>query len=101
VYKLDVSGDVPVDAFWSVIVYDATGHIQKNTLNAYSLNSITAKKAADGSFAVQFGGCDGKIPNRLPVNAGLENRAETEGKNDARQSESDDQEAEHPRYLGG
>ena len=35
---------------------------QKNQYNAYSLNSITAKKNADGSVAIQFGGCDGKIP---------------------------------------
>jgi hypothetical protein len=48
-------------------VYDQTGHIQPNSLNAYSLNNITAKKGADGSVAIQFGGCDGKIPNCLPV----------------------------------
>ena len=42
-YKLSVK-DVPVDGFWSVTVYDATGHFQKNNLNAYSLNNITAKK---------------------------------------------------------
>lgn len=58
---------MPVDGFWSVIVYDATGHLQKNNLDAYSLSSITAKKASDGSVAVQFGGCDGKIPNCLPI----------------------------------
>ena len=69
-YKLTVPGNVPVDAFWSVIVYDATGHLQKNPYNAYSLNSITAKKNADGSVAVQFGGCDGKIPNCLPTMPG-------------------------------
>src|SRR5258705_2237603 len=28
----------PVDAFWSIIVYDATGHLQKNRYDAYSLN---------------------------------------------------------------
>jgi hypothetical protein len=66
VYKLDVPGDVPIDAFWSISVYDADGHFQKNDLDAYSLNSITAKKGPDGSVAVQFGGCDGKIPNCLP-----------------------------------
>lgn len=66
-YRLDIPGNVPVDAFWSVIVYDATGHLQKNPLNAYSLNSVTAKKAADSSVAVQFGGCDGKISNCLPI----------------------------------
>ena len=28
---------MPVDAFWSVIVYDTTGHLQKNRYDAYSL----------------------------------------------------------------
>jgi hypothetical protein len=37
-YKLNVPGDDPVDAFWSIIVYDATGHLQKNRYDAYSLN---------------------------------------------------------------
>jgi hypothetical protein len=68
-YRFSVK-DVPVDAFWSVTVYDATGHFRKNALNAYSLNSITAKKSADGAVTVQFGGCDGKLPNCLPVMKG-------------------------------
>jgi hypothetical protein len=37
---------------------------------AYSLNNITAEKAADGSVAVQFGGCDGKTANCLPTMPG-------------------------------
>lgn len=67
VYKLDVPGNVPVDAFWSISVYNAEGYFQRNDLDAYSLNSITAKKGRDGSVAVQFGGCDDKIPNCLPT----------------------------------
>jgi hypothetical protein len=70
VHRLNVPGNVPVDAFWSVIVYDATGHLQKNQYDAYSFNSVTAKKNTDGSIAVQFGGCDGKIPNCLPIMPG-------------------------------
>ena len=66
-YKLKVTGNVPVDAFWSITVYTADGHFQKNELDAYSLNSITAKKDADGSVTVQFGGCDGNIANCLPI----------------------------------
>jgi hypothetical protein len=66
VHRLTVK-DVPVDAFWSISVYNAKGNFQKNSLDAYSLNNITAKKQADGSVAVQFGGCDGKIPNCLPI----------------------------------
>jgi hypothetical protein len=68
-YKLTVK-DVPVDAFWSVSVYDAAGYFEKNPYNAYSLNNITAKKDADGAVTIQFGGCDGKIPNCLPVMKG-------------------------------
>ena len=66
VHRLVVK-DVPVDGFWSISVYNAEGYFVKNPLNAYSLNNVTAKKSADGSYAIQFGGCDGKIPNCLPI----------------------------------
>jgi hypothetical protein len=70
VYKLSVPGKVPVNAFWSVTVYDAQGYLKKNQYDAYSLNNITAKKGADGSVLIQFGGCDGKIQNCLPTMSG-------------------------------
>jgi hypothetical protein len=70
VYKLTVKKDVPVDAFWSISVYNAEGRFVKNEQNAYSLNSITAKKSEDGSVTIQFGGCDGKTPNCLPIMPG-------------------------------
>jgi hypothetical protein len=66
IYKLSVR-EVPVDGFWSVSVYNAEGYYEPNDLNAYSLNSITAKKGGDGTVAIQFGGCDGKIANCLPI----------------------------------
>lgn len=69
VYKLNVK-DVPVDGFWSVSVYNADGYYEPNPLNAYSLNNITAKKNADGSVTIQFGGCDGKAANCLPIMPG-------------------------------
>ena len=65
-YKLTVK-DVPVDSFWSVSVYNAEGYFQANKENAYTFNSITAKKSADGSVTIQFGECDGKTPNCLPI----------------------------------
>ena len=40
VYRLTVK-DVPVDGFWSVIVYNADGFIPPNDRNTYSLNNIT------------------------------------------------------------
>jgi hypothetical protein len=61
---------VPVNAFWSVSVYNAAGYFEKNAYNAYSLNDITAKKDPDGAITIQFGGCDGKIPNCLPIVSG-------------------------------
>lgn len=64
IYKLSVK-DVPVDGFWSISVYNAEGYFQKNPLDAYTLNNITAKKSDDGAIVVQFGGCDGKISNCL------------------------------------
>lgn len=70
VYALKVPASVPVDGFWSVSLYNKDGFFEKNELDAYSLNNITAKKNADGSFDIQFGGCDGKIPNCLPITAG-------------------------------
>jgi hypothetical protein len=69
IYKLDVK-DVPVDAFWSVSVYDAKGYYEKNAYDAYTVNNVTAKKGNDGVIAIQFGGCDGKIPNCLPITSG-------------------------------
>ncbi|MET4721777.1 hypothetical protein ABIF63_005883 [Bradyrhizobium japonicum] len=70
VYKLTVPGNVPVDGFWSISLYNAEGYFEKNPYNAYSLNNLTATKSADGSTTVQFGGCDGKIPNCLPIMKG-------------------------------
>jgi hypothetical protein len=70
IYKLHVGKDVPVDGFWSISLYNAKGYYEQNPYNAYGLNNITAKKDADGSVTVQFGGCDGKIPNCLPIMTG-------------------------------
>jgi hypothetical protein len=69
VHKVTVK-DVPVDAFWSISVYNEQGYYEKNALNSYTINSITGNKAADGSTTVQFGGCDGKISNCIPIMKG-------------------------------
>ena len=69
IYELTVGG-VPVDGFWSLTVYDSDGYLQPNPYDAYSVNSTTARKNPDGSVSVQFGGCDGKIPNCLPITKG-------------------------------
>jgi hypothetical protein len=58
--------DVPVDAFWSVTLYDDKGWMPVNEYNAYSFNNVTAKKAKDGSITIHFGG-DPKADNFLPI----------------------------------
>jgi hypothetical protein len=69
VHRLIVS-DVPVDGFWSVSVYNQDGFFEPNPQNAYSINNVTASKAADGSTAIQFGGCSGSVDNCLPISPG-------------------------------
>ena len=46
------------------------GYFEPNEQNAYTLNNLTAKKGQDGSVAIQFGGCDGKSANCLPIMPG-------------------------------
>jgi hypothetical protein len=69
IYKLIIR-DIPVDGFWSLTVYNGEGYLQPNQYNAYSVNYITAKRSADGTINIQFGGCDGNIPNCLPITKG-------------------------------
>ena len=69
IHKLTV-GKVPVDGFWSVTVYNKEGYLQPNKDNIYSVNGFTAKKSADGAVTIQFGGCDGKSENCLPIAEG-------------------------------
>ena len=68
IYNLTVK-DVPVDAFWSVSVYNSAGYYEKNSQNAYTLNSLTAKKETNGSIIIQFGG-DSNASNFLPITKG-------------------------------
>lgn len=68
-YTLTMPKDVPVQAFWSVTVYNKEGFFTPNKLNAYSFNSITAKPNADGSATIHFGG-DPSQPNYLPLTDG-------------------------------
>jgi hypothetical protein len=68
-YTLTMPKDVPVQAFWSVTVYNKDGFFTPNKLNAYSFNSKTAKRNADGTVTIHFGG-DAKASNYLPITEG-------------------------------
>jgi hypothetical protein len=64
-YTLTVK-DVPVNAFWSISLYNGKGYFVQNQYNAYSINNITGKKAKDGSITIHFGG-DPKQSNYLAI----------------------------------
>ena len=61
--------DVPVDAFWSVSVYNAKGYFEPNPQGHYSVNSVTAVPDTDGGVTVRFAppGDLGDEPNTIPV----------------------------------
>ena len=67
-YTLTVK-DVPVESFWSVSVYNEKGFFEKNDKDAYTVNGHSAKKNADGSVTIHFGG-DPSRPNYLPIMKG-------------------------------
>jgi hypothetical protein len=69
VYRLTVH-NVPVDGFWSISVYNRAVYFEKNDLDAYSFNNLTAAPTADRSVTVQFGGCSRDIANCLPIMPG-------------------------------
>jgi len=58
--------DVPVDAFWSVTVYNGKGMFAVNEHDSYSFNSVTAKRDEDGSVTLRLGGDPGQ-PNYLHI----------------------------------
>lgn len=55
IHRLTVR-DVPVDAFWSLSIYNAGGFFQKNKHGSYSMNNLTAKPNDDGSFTIELSG---------------------------------------------
>ncbi|MEJ2086279.1 MAG: DUF1214 domain-containing protein [Acidobacteriota bacterium] len=68
-YVLSMPKDVPVEAFWSVTVYNKEGFFTPNKLNAYSINNVTGKTDADGGTTIHFGGDSGQT-NYLPITDG-------------------------------
>lgn len=61
--------NVPVDAFWSITVYNAEGYLEANDLGINSYNNFSAKPNKDGSITIHFGG-DPKSINNLPITKG-------------------------------
>lgn len=68
-YELTV-GDVPVDGFWSISVYNAAGFFEENDRDAYTVNNITAVTNEDGTTTVRFGDYPVDVPNVIPITDG-------------------------------
>ena len=65
-YTITVPKEIPVDGFWSVTIYNQERFMVPNEYNSYSLNSLTAKKNADGTTTLRLGG-DPKAENFLYI----------------------------------
>lgn len=63
-------GDVPVDGFWSISVYNAAGFFEPNDSGVYTINSITGQRDADGTITVRFGDYPAGTPNAIPTPEG-------------------------------
>ncbi len=59
--------DVPVNGFWSLTVYNRDGYMEPNDLGVNSYNNVSAKANDDGSYTINFGGCDDGRINCIPI----------------------------------
>ncbi|WP_205791393.1 DUF1254 domain-containing protein [Microbacterium sulfonylureivorans] len=63
--------DVPVDAFWSVSVYNAAGYFEPTPEARYTVNSVTGVRDEDGAVTVHFTPPGGATePNSIPLPEG-------------------------------
>ena len=60
-------GDVPVDGFWSVSVYNSAGFFEPNARATYTVNSVTGVRDEDGTITIRFGDYPEGTPNAVPI----------------------------------
>ena len=64
------TGEITTIAGNGTALYGGDGFIPQNDRKVYSFNNVTAKKDADGSVTIQFGGSADKAANCIPIVAG-------------------------------
>ena len=62
--------DVPVDGFWSITAYNKEGYLFASKHGLPSLNNLTAKPSADGSYTLYFGNCEKNTENCIGITKG-------------------------------
>ena len=58
---------MPVDAFWSVSIYNRDGFFEANPYNSFSANSVTSTPEPDGSVVLHLTAEPGDFANHLYV----------------------------------
>ena len=59
--------DVPVNAFWSVTIYNRDGFLEKNPYDSYSINSLTAVHDEDGAVTLNLAPEPDGVTNHLYI----------------------------------
>jgi len=59
--------DVPVEAFWSVTIYNRDGYLEPNPYDSYNLNSVTSQPEPDGTVVLNLSPEGDGLKNHLYV----------------------------------
>jgi hypothetical protein len=60
-------GDVPVDGFWSVTIYNREGYLEPNPFDSYNLNGVTSVAEDDGTVVLNLSPDADGLKNHLYV----------------------------------
>jgi hypothetical protein len=60
-------GDVPVDGFWSVTIYNRDGYLEPNSYDSYNLNGVTSDAEPDGTVVLNLSPEPDGLANHLYV----------------------------------
>ena len=59
--------DMPVDAFWSLSIYNRDGFFEEDPSHSHSANSVTAEANDDGSYTLNLAPEDDGLINHLYI----------------------------------